>query len=304
MSDASVRMAFVVATKDRPREIDLLLRNLEAQTRRPDEVVVVDGGREPVASICSGIAGFPVRYIRVLPPSAARQRNAGLDAVERDTHYAGFFDDDIVLEKSALERMSRFWREADQRIGGASFNMLNHPVPDWPMLKLSPLAEALGVYSRRRGTVTAAGFQTMIGISRRTVFTDWLPSGACVWRREVFERFRFDEWYEGYSYLEDLDFSYRVGKTYRLAVVADAGYYHFPAAAGRGNGFEFGMREVLNRVHFVLKNPELSLPRCYLALAARTLMTLGAAARDGHPLHDLRRSWGNAVGLARSLGRI
>jgi GT2 family glycosyltransferase len=302
MSRGESRTVFVVATKDRPRELDLLLRNLEAQTRRPDGVVVVDGGREPVASVCRGVTAFPVRYLRALPPSASRQRNLGLDAAGRDAAYVGFFDDDIVLEKSALERMSRFWFEADERIGGASFNMLNHPATDWPAMKLSPFAEALGVYSRRRGAVTPAGFQTMIGLTRRTVFTDWLPSGASVWRRGVFDRFRFDEWYEGYSYLEDLDFSYRVGKAYRLAVVADAGYYHFPAAPGRGSGYEFGVREVLNRVHFVLKNPELSPSKCYLALAARLLMNLAAAARDGRALYDIQRSWGNAVGLARSLG--
>jgi hypothetical protein len=33
-----------------------------------------------------------------------------------------------------------------------------------------------------------------------------LPSGASVWRREIFDKFSFEEFFEGYSYLEDLDF--------------------------------------------------------------------------------------------------
>jgi GT2 family glycosyltransferase len=299
-----MRCVFIVATKDRPRELGRLLGSLEAQSRPPDEVVVVDGGREPAAAVCRGVKAFPVRLIRSAVPSAASQRNLGLESLGSGEGFAGFFDDDVVLEASALASMFRFWEGADAQVGGAAFSMRNHPTTAWPSLKLSPFTEAAGLYSRRPGAVSQAGFQTMIGRPRETVFTDWLPSGASLWRRDVFRWFRFDEWFEGYSYLEDLDFSYRVGKAYRLAVVAGAGYYHFPAASGRGGGREFGMREVLNRVHFVRKNAELSLPRCYLALAVRLMMNLGFAAGDAGHAYYLQRAWGNALGLARSLGRM
>jgi len=296
-------IAFVVATKDRPAELGRLLRSLEAQTRRPGELVVVDGGRESVEALCRGVRAFPVRHMRCLPPSAARQRNAGLEAASAEARLIGFLDDDVVLDGRAVENMSRFWESADERTGGAAFNMTNHPPTALAGVKLSSFAETIGLYSRRRGTVSPAGFQTMIGRVGSTAFLDWLPTGASIWRREVFESFRFDEWYDGYSYLEDLDFSYRVGKAFRLAVVADAGYLHLPAGSGRGNGLEFGRREVLNRLHFVRKNPELSVPRCCAALAARLLMSLGLGLRHRDSYH-LQRAWGNVVGLGISLGRI
>jgi GT2 family glycosyltransferase len=289
----------IVATKDRPGELRRLLRSLEAQTSPPSEVVVVDGSREPVEAACRDIRAFPVRYVRALPPSAARQRNLGLAAADPGSSLIGFFDDDAVPDGRALETMIRFWRDADGTVGGAAFVLENHPMTGWPSLKSSAFTEAAGLYSRRPGMVAASGFQTMIGSPRATVFTEWLPSGASVWRREVFARFRFDEWFEGYSYLEDLDFSYRVGKAYRLAVVAGAGYRHYPAASGRGSGYAFGVREVLNRVHFVRKHPELSLGKCRLALALRLVMSLGLAVREGDP-GQLGRAWGNAVGLVRT----
>jgi len=43
----TARLAFVVATKDRPEELRRLWRSLLAQTRRPDEVVVVDASAAP-----------------------------------------------------------------------------------------------------------------------------------------------------------------------------------------------------------------------------------------------------------------
>jgi GT2 family glycosyltransferase len=293
-------IAFVVATKDRPEELRRLWTSLLAQSRVPDEVVVVDASARP--SLLAGSAGArPVlSFVRTAVASASRQRNLGLDAVGPGAGLVGFLDDDAVLEGDAVEEMLRFWRSAGPDVAGAAFNMTNHPPLDWPLLKRLPLVARLGLYSGRGGAVTASGFQTMIGPVNETVWTDWLPSGASVWRREVFSRFRFDEWFAGYSYLEDLDFSYRVARTAKLSVVAPARYRHLPAAGGRGTGYVFGVREVLNRTHFVRKHAELSLARCRAALALRLLMSLAFAVRERKALYA-SRALGNAVGLVRSV---
>jgi GT2 family glycosyltransferase len=296
---ASHDIAFVVATKDRPDELRRLWRSLRSQSRVPDEVVIVDASARP-STLVGPQAGPPVlRYIRTAVASATRQRNLGLDAVRPEADLVGFLDDDAVLEEGAVEEMLRFFETADAGVGGAAFNMANHPPLDWPVLKRTRLAESLGFYARRRGAVTASGFQTMIGPLARTEWTDWLPSGASVWRREVVRDHRFDEWYDGYSYLEDLDFSYRVGRSFRLAVVAGARYHHLQAPGGRGGGYTFGLREVLNRVHFVEKYPEFSLRKCYAALAMRLLMNIVFAARE-RKASFIARAFGNTVGLVRS----
>jgi GT2 family glycosyltransferase len=303
MSGMRAKAAYIVATKDRPGELRRLFQSLEAQTRFPDEVIVVDGGRESVEPLCRSARAFPVRYLRSLPPSAARQRNLGLAAVGPEADFVGFLDDDVVLESSAVAEMSGFWESAGDDIAGAAFTMRNHPALAWPSVKRTTVAEMLGLYCRREGAVSKAGFQTMIGQPRTTVYADWLPSGASVWRKDIFSRFRFDEWFRGYGYLEDLDFSYRVGKAFRLAVVAGAGYCHLPAAEGRGSGFEFGVREVLNRVYFVRKNPELSLVKCYMALTVRLAMNMALIVQESN-FYFLGRAWGNLIGLARTFGRL
>jgi len=296
---AAHEISFVVATKDRPDELIRMWRSLLSQSRVPDEVVVVDASARPSTLIGPQAAAPVLRYIRTAVASATRQRNLGFDAVRPDSDLVGFLDDDVVLEEGAVEAMLRFWGSAGAEVGGAAFNMANHPPLDWPVLKRSRLAESLGLYARRGGAVTASGFQTMIGPLARTEWTDWLPSGASVWRREIVRDCRFDEWFGGYSYLEDLDFSYRVRKSFKLAVVAGARYSHLPAPGGRGGGYAFGLKEVVNRVHFVKKHRELSLRKCYAALAARLLMNIAFAARDRETRY-LVRAWGNAVGLAKS----
>jgi GT2 family glycosyltransferase len=296
---ASHEIAFVVATKDRPEELRRLWRSLCSQNQLPGEVVIVDSSARPFPLADLEPVPVVLRYLRTEVASATRQRNLGLDAAGPDADLVGFLDDDVVLERGAVGAMLRFWNGADARVGGAAFNMDNHPPVDWPFLKRTLLAEFLGLYGRRPGTVAPSGFQTMIGRVAKTTRTDWLPSGASVWRREVFRDYRFDEWFGGYSYLEDLDFSYRVGKALELAVVAEAHYRHLPAAGGRGNGVAFGLREVLNRIYFVKKHAEFSLGRCYAALAVRLLMNLAFAARERQASY-LGRAWGNAVGLMKS----
>lgn len=296
------RLAFVVATKDRPAELARLWRSLVAQTVPPAEVVIVEAGAGP-SPLEPPPAGGPVlRRIASPVASATRQRNLGLDAVGPEADLVGFLDDDAVLEPDAVAEMLRFFAAFGPELGGAAFNMTNHPPMDLAAVKRTPFAESLGLYARRGGAVTRSGFQTMIGAVEATVWTDWLPSGAVVWRREILRSQRFDEWYAGYSYLEDLDFSYRVGRAFRLAVVASARYRHEPAPGGRRSAFAFGLREVLNRVRFVRKYPDLSLARCRAALGARMLMSAAWAAKELEPAH-LARAFGNAVGLVRSFER-
>jgi GT2 family glycosyltransferase len=131
------------------------------------------------------------------------------------------------------------------------------------------------------------------------MFVQWLPSGASVWRRNVFEQFQFDEYFDGYSYLEDLDFSLSVSKKYRLAVLAEAGFYHFPSSSGRINWYHFGKVEVANRLYIVKKH-QLSVPHCYLGLFLRFLVTSGSCLTGAGPA-ILKRAAGNCAGLIRCL---
>ncbi len=293
------KLALVVATRDRRPEIRRMLVSLSAQTRKPDKVIIVDGGADIVEDVVMGFPALNPIFLKASFPSASKQRNMGLSAVGDDFAYIGFLDDDVVLAPEAIEHMMEFWEQASERIAGAALNLINHPPLDWPFLKTSRFAEILGLYSLRKGVVMSSGFQTMIGLVQRVTYSAWLPTTAVVWRKRVLDQFRFDEWFDGYSYLEDLDFSYRVGKEFSMAIVPGSFYSHLPGACGRGNGFVFGLREVRNRLHFVRKNPELSGPKCAVALVIRTFMNLVLAIKLGNAYH-FQRFLGNIAGLAQA----
>jgi glycosyltransferase involved in cell wall biosynthesis len=277
-----------------------MLRSVASGTTLPHELIIVDGGQKPVDFIAKEFPSLHIYYLRCVPPSATKQRNLGIQSASPSSKLLGFFDDDIVIQPNALERMLAFWERADANLGGAAFNLINHPQKAAQALKSRKVIERLGLYSATPGLVMPSGFQTMIGRVDQTIYVQWLASGASVYRREVFSKNLFDEWFEGYSYLEDLDFSYAIGKTYDMAVVAEAGYFHYPGPEGRGNGIAFGSREIINRIYFVKKNPELSLANCYLGLIVRLALSLILASRT-FKTYDWQRVWGNLLGLATLL---
>jgi glycosyltransferase involved in cell wall biosynthesis len=292
-------MVFIIATKDRPRELRRLLQSIERQSVMPEQIIVVDSGTVRAEEIIREFPKLPFSYIYSLPPSASRQRNEGLAAISGSAEYIGFIDDDAVFEKNSFQEMNQFWSKALPLVGGASFNLVNHPPLMVASLKTHAFVERLGFYSSRRGAVLPSGFQTMIGTVDKDTWVDWLPSGAVLWRKTILDQYRFDEWYKGYSYLEDLDFSYTVGRSHQLFVVAGARYYHIPGSSGRGGDYEFGKKEVKHRLYFVRKNPELSEGKCRQALVLRLLISLLMFVRTGSPAF-LKRAMGNFIGLIQS----
>ncbi|NLY01562.1 MAG: glycosyltransferase [Rhodopirellula sp.] len=289
------KLALVVATKDRPEDLRKMLSSVRDQTVRPDQVVIVDASTESVPMVVQSFPELHVAYQRHWPPSAAAQRNAGLAAVDTSMTLIGFMDDDITMEAGAVEAMLAFWHAASDRVGGAAFNCLNSEPPRMAWLKNGRAASSIGLYSEKIGGVAASGWQSVTGEVSKTMRVRWLPSTASVWRRDVFEQHAFDEYFNGYSYLEDLEFSYSVGKQRDLYVVAEAGFRHYPSKGGRISQFDFGKIEVRNRLYFVRKH-RLSIARCYTGLAIRLLMTLGAAMAHLNRAH-IQRAAGNFVQL-------
>jgi glycosyltransferase involved in cell wall biosynthesis len=296
------RLTLVVATKDRPNDLRQMLKSVESQTMPPAEVIVVDGSSESVEAIVKEFPALPLRYLRHLPPSAAGQRNAGIEASSPGATLVGFADDDVIFEPEAFERLMSFWENASPDILGAGFNLLNYPQQRPSFLKHSRIAKALGLYSPRPGTVSRSGWQTVVSGFSETQFVDWLPTTAVTFRKEAFQLSLFDNYYESYSYLEDLDMSYTISRAGRLAVVADAGFRHFPSPSGRVTWFQFGRFEVRNRVHFVRKH-NLSLSRCYLGLAIRTAMSVASGIIHFKP-GLLNRALGNQIEILHTLGNL
>lgn len=294
--DTSHKLAIVVPTVGRRDELRRMLVSLAQQTRRPDQVIVVDEGGEAHA-LAQELPALNILVSTFPRGSASAKRNRGMACVAPEIDLIGLMDDDIVLEPQALESTLRFWEKAPSDLGGVSLNVVNDPPDFASRLKRSKIASWLGLYRPEKGKVLRSGFHLPLRHTTETIFVDWLPTYCVIYPKHVLETYSFDEFFVGYSYLEDLDFSYRIRKQYRLAVVADARFSHYPSNVGRPQWYHFGKKEVINRLYFVSKHRELSRPQCFFRLLARTFFTLleGFGKLEGH---QFKRVAGNIAGLA------
>jgi hypothetical protein len=73
-----------------------------------------------------------------------------------------------------------------------------------------------------------------------------------LWRRQVLQEYKYDEWFQGYSYFEDVDFSYRVSRKYKLMIVADAKVQHLSPPVKEDRDYALGKCQVINRKYFLV----------------------------------------------------
>lgn len=289
------KIAIIVPTIGRCDDLRRMLGSLAQQSRPPDQVVIVDedGEGNALAREFPQLNTFVTTFPR---GSASAKRNRGIQCVSPEMELIGFVDDDIVLEPQALASIRDFWRSSPPGLGGVSCNLVNHPPLFAARLKSLRFTSQLALYDARGGVVLRSGFHTLLGNVSQTQYVQWLPSTAVVYHRQVLAEHSFDEWYQGYSYLEDLDFSYSISRKYKLAVLADARFCHFPSQIGRTDPYLFGKKEVLNRLHFVRKHAELSPALCCVALSIRAMIStfLGLTRFEGA---YFQRAWGNIAGL-------
>lgn len=292
-----ISLAFVIPTKDRGEDLRRMLASLVAQTRLPDQVIVVDGGGTAVSWCAVEFAELQIDYVRLLPPSLSAQRNAGMAMLRPEITHAGYLDDDVVLEFDAVCEMAFFWGAAGLDVGGAAFNVVNISLPSEPGPR-----RRLGGRSDVLGRVAQSGFVHELGEVRENLETDWLCGGATVWRRDVIKKYSYDNWFQGTGFMEDVDFSFGVHERYRLFVVAAARLAHYTQPVRSDRQCLFGKWQVVNRMYIVRKyrHRGLSLRKAwstsFMLLAAN--MIRGVALRR-RSLWD--RGLGNLAGIVSEL---
>lgn len=293
MTDFRHKIALIVPTRNRPELLVKLLQNLQDQTVQANQVIVVDGSDQPVEAEIKQFLSPSVSYMHVFPPSLAKQRNEGLKALDKDITLVGYLDDDILLEKDAVEAMLRFWEHCPDDIGGSSFTITN-------VSRISLFGKLLGKVfcfdDYRQGVVLRSGFSTAVSPVLKDTYTEWLCGGATVWRRQIFEEFKYDQWFVGWAYLEDVDFSFTVAQRYRLIVIKDAKVQHLPPPFDPKKRHSLGRAVVQQRYHFVRKHTQLSLPLFYWATLGQALAHILASIRRWNS-SEILMAFGGIAGL-------
>jgi GT2 family glycosyltransferase len=207
--------SIILCTKDKPDNLQNFITSLHQQTFLPKELIVIDASKENnTESLLSRYINkglYELKYIKT-SPGLTRQRNIGI----QNSHgqYVFFFDDDVVLDKRYIETILKtFDKFKDCNIGGISGRITNiktdrHYI-DFVLKKLFFLTD----YGK--GKLKLSGFPALRN-DEKLAFVEVL-SGCCMaFDRKVFSKYSFDEKLSDYSYMEDVDLTYRVSKQFSL----------------------------------------------------------------------------------------
>lgn len=223
----------IIATYNRKDDLKVCIESILNQEELPDNLIIVDSSdknddREEIRNYVSSINLINIIYITTNEKGSSVQRNIGLDKISKNCKVVTFLDDDIVLEKNYIAEIKKAFK--DSNIVGIS-----------------------GFLFKDGQTVNTLPDDTTKRI------TDSLYGCNMSFRRNAIGDIRFDENLRLYAFMEDWDFSYRVGKKGNLYFIYGARAIHNASPKGRINNKKFGFMLIANRYYVYKKNNILSL---------------------------------------------
>lgn len=219
----------IMPTKNRPVFLAEAVRALLAQTVLPHELIVVDqsdddrGRREVTALIAALPLARQPRLLYVLDRSingAAAARNIGFDRATGDIVIC--YDDDVVAEPTAVERLLAHYRDAPELAGLAP--VITNYAPPGRLHRVHRWIFTRGPFHDERQPVYWY-WRRYPGPTRIPVrmFTGAMMS----FRRTALDGVRHDARYRGASVGEDIDLCWTIGRRGgHLAIAIDARIVH------------------------------------------------------------------------------
>jgi len=247
-----MKISVIICTKDRSESLKRLINCLTAQTCKPDEVIVVDDGDMGNNGLSKALesCSIPYKYIKKDSPGTTKSRNIGVKNSCGDIVL--FLDDDVTLEKGYVESiLDHFQNDKSGTIGGVGGVVIPEKKTNF-FIRLFLFTFFLD--SARQGVVLPSGWGVIVREIKNPINVDWLSGCNMSFRRRVFGKFWFDENFVDNGWGDDRDFSYRVGKTFKLLVTPRAKGVHHQNPLGRLIDKEFEALEIRHLALFFEKN--------------------------------------------------
>jgi GT2 family glycosyltransferase len=242
------KIAVIICTKDRPKDLTNLFQSIQRQSRKPDQIIVVDGSDNPIKHVIEAFPDLTVDYTTVRPPGLAKQRNVGIKMLKAEMDWVGMLDDDLVLEDECISNLYKFI-DGHRDVKGIGLVINNQPTFRYNILRQIFLTDV-----EPGGIVTKSGMAAAIRPVATDLKVEWLYGGATFWNTSMFKEFSFDEWFSGVGYLEDVDFSYRVSRKYPLMLAASARCFHYHHPVRKERMFHLGAWHLVAWWYFASKH--------------------------------------------------
>lgn len=262
-------ISVIICTKDRKNDLFQAIRSIESQTRLPDELIIVDAStsQDYKNDLLNKFKKLDIKYLHT-GPGLTKQRNLGILASSGELII--FFDDDVILEPEYIFFIEQiFLNDVENKIGGAMGRITNIKKKTLFFNLIQFFSKIFLLTSEGDGTLKISGLPThpFTLNYNRPIEVEVLSGCQMAYRQEVFKHEKFDEFLSSYSYLEDVDFSYRIFKRgYKLIYQPKALIEHKIAPQSRIPKKEKKKMFILNHCYLFKKNCDPTLIKWILFL--------------------------------------
>lgn len=258
-----------------------LLQSVSTQSVYPKEILIVDASTDnETESILKENQFQKLKYFLVddKQKGLTKQRNFGIQKISDDSEIVCFLDDDTVLDPDYFKNLLATYGKFPDALGVGGY-ITNEVV--WEKATNGYVPKINEFYfdgwKRQDGSRfilrkklnldsdCPPGFSPLFSHGRSIGFlpptdeiyqVEQLMGGVSSFRKSVFEKFSFSEYFEGYGLYEDADFTLRVAKTGNLYINTAAKLSHFHDSSGRPNQYKYGKMVVRNGWYvWRVKNP-------------------------------------------------
>ncbi len=249
-------VSIILPTHDRPTELGAAIDSIMAQSRGPDELIIIDDGISPARPDIDRWAkqtGVRFIYEKRSRPSLPASRNRGLGIATGDIIV--FCEDDVTWPVDYLEKLIELY-EADTEGSVAAIGAVVVEPDDNKLTRrvFDCLADALG-RGKWRPRLNPARYASLPEILRgKLTPASRLSGGAMSLRSNSLGQFRFDESLDGYALGEDREFCYRFGQQRSIYLGPQLKVAHSAAGRGSAGMFARGRMFAANNLHIASKS--------------------------------------------------
>lgn len=240
-------MLVVIPTRNRPSALVAALESVQAQSRPPNRILVVDQSAHPVKERLQQIAGehgAPLTYLHIYPDSGlVRAKRKAVESSQEEL--VCFLEDDVILDRKFLEELEKTLVTHPDALGVGGI-CRNCPGKNLVYVLMHKIFYR-GVFRDARPWITLKAGQE----NGSPIPSTALSGGISAYRRKVLKAIPFVP-EEGFHMLEDMHFSRKVIERFGpcLWINPQATLQHFPAKEGRARLGEFEKRRIEEALKF------------------------------------------------------
>jgi hypothetical protein len=282
-----MNLAVLIATRNRPEQLNTLLISLRRSAKKINQVTIVSSGIDVSGVVNSHQTFIPINHFPSEISGQIAQKIKGIELIPSNTEWVMFLDDDVIMSKYSIDRLiDNYLTNSDYKdVAGFGLNLNNIELRR-PRALANLFLKIVGLYSGTPGVVLKSGHAEKYLGSTGAIYTQWL-NGLSVWRYDQLKNYNPKFARIDYAAYEDVLFSYRISKQYKLLFTNDVDVYSqtfekFSSLSAR----QFRAAAYM-RFLFVAENQELSK---FLMLFAQIFRTLDFIINGDKNLSIMKRS--------------